>query len=296
MMNAVRPSHELQSIQFHVGTLLKCTVALYLLSLQSPVAVFASDGQRYPQMNAAFVQTRRSRRRLILLLQQQQEVLGGHRKLLVCIGELLNEYGSQSHVGATHKLASDIDKDARGLFATLCSDFPLEEWEAARAKETQLGTQRFVTNAFLSVAQKAYDEVAPFGFMSRLGSSDSEKAEIDKRKAHRDALRAQAASIENGINLNAAEIRDKAELFLRSATLAGSIARLISNSPIRDQVREILTGTATKLSSSWKEVSEKQSLSLSESQTHLDLLIGTYKKQNVDSGPMLCLRDGDHDA
>lgn len=259
-------------------------------------------------MNAAFAQTRRSRRKLIHLLQQQQEVdskaasllkeqfLAGHRKLLVCIGEKLNEYGSLLRMEANQHFACDISEEDRRLFAEICSDFPLEEWEALRLKENQLGVQRVATDTLLSFAQKAYDEVAPFGFLSKLGSSDSEKAEIDRRKALRDSLKSQAESIANELKLNTGEIRDKAERFLRNATSPDSIARLVRDSSIKDQVHEVLADTAAELSSSWKEASEKQLVSLSESQTHLDQLIAIYYKHHVEPEAMLCLRDGGQDA
>lgn len=259
-------------------------------------------------MNAAFVQTRRSRRKLIRLLQQQQEVdskaafllkerfLEGHRKLLLCIGEKLTEYGSSLRINANQSFSCDISEEDRRLFSEICSDFPLEEWEALRVKENQLGIRRLWTANLLSSAQKAYDDVAPFGFLSKLGSSDSEKAEIDRRKATRDSLKSQADSIANEMILNTAEIRDKAERFLRNATSPDSISRLIRDSSIKDQVYGLLADTAAELSSSWKEVSEKQSNSLSESQTHLDLLIGTYQEHHVESQAMLCLRDGGQNA
>lgn len=258
-------------------------------------------------MNAAFVQARRSRRKLIQLLQQQQEVdskaatllkeqfLTGHRKLLVCIGEMLNKLCSSLHFDANQGFTCDTSEEDRRLFRALCSDFTLDEWQALRIKETHLGVRRTVTDTALSTAQKAYDEVAPFGFLSRLGSSESEKAEIDKRKALRDSLGSQASSILNEIHLNSVEIRDKADQFLRSATSADSIACLIDDSPIKDQVKEILADTSSKLSSAWKTLAEEQAISLRESQNYLDQLIGIYEKHPIESEPML-LQDGSQDA
>lgn len=259
-------------------------------------------------MNASFVQARRSRRKIIHLLQQQQEVdskaakllkeqfLAGHRRLLVCIAGMLNDLRSSQHVDADKGFTRDSSEDDRRLFCAVCTDFSLEEWQSLQVKEAHLNVRSIVTSVLLSAAQKAYDEVAPFGFLSRMASSESERTEIDRCKALRDSHALQASSITNEINLNLDEIREKADQFLRSATSPNSIACLINDSSIKDQVKEILADTSSKLSSAWKSVAEEQVISLRESQSHLDQLIGIYEKQPTESEPMLCLQDGGQDA
>jgi|ERR1035441_8125597 hypothetical protein len=259
-------------------------------------------------MNASFVQARRSRRKIIHLLQKQQEVdskaakllkeqfLAGHRRLLVCIAGMLNDLRSSLHVDADRGFTRNSSEDDRRLFCAVCTDFSLEEWQSLQAKETHLNVRRIVTSVLLSTAQKSYDEVAPFGFLSRLGSNEGEKVEIDKRKALRDSHALEVSSITNEINLNLLEIRERADQFLRSATSAASIACLINDSPIKDQVKEILADTSSKLSSSWKTIAEEQAISLRESQSHLDQLIGIYEQHPIESEPMLCLQDGGQDA
>ena len=109
-------------------------------------------------MNAAFAQTRSSRRKLMRLLQQQQEVdskaasrlkerfLAGHRKLLECIGEKLNEYGSSLHMEANQSFVCAVSEEDRQLFTEVCNDFSLDEWETLRVKEVQLGIRRAATD------------------------------------------------------------------------------------------------------------------------------------------------------
>src|ERR1700722_15514062 len=118
------------------------------------------------QMNAAFAQTRSSRRKLMRLLQQQQEVdskaasrlkerfLAGHRKLLECIGEKLNEYGSSLHMEANQSFVCAVSEEDRQLFTEVCNDFSLDEWETLRVKEVQLGIRRAATDTVFSLAQK----------------------------------------------------------------------------------------------------------------------------------------------
>jgi hypothetical protein len=254
-------------------------------------------------MNAGFIQTRRTRRKIIQILQTQQEVdataasllkaqfLEGYRKLLHCIGEFLSGYGSEVHF-KDGVFTCTVDDEAAALFKSVAGTVSLEEWSGLRIKETELTFHKLYTQQLLAMAEKAHEEVAPFGFLSKIGITDAEKTEIDKRKSAKNALKTKLQEIEKGLENLHVKQQETAQAFLRNATSPESIEILAKCSPIQNDMSQILSDSAEALTKIWGVVSTAQEGSLAELEGHLNILRSTYS-ENFSTQTAIALGKGE---
>jgi hypothetical protein len=239
-------------------------------------------------MNAGFFQTRRARRKIVQILQTQQQAdataasllktqfLGDYRKLLNCIGEFLDGYCLEFHFEDGVFTTRKVDKKAAALFKSVAGTVSLQEWSTLRASEANILLKKLTTEKLLTKAEKEYDEVAPFGFLSKVGSSEVEKSKIDKRKSAKNALKAKLQKIEAELDSVIAKQQETAKAFLRNATSPESLKILAESSPIQEEVSQILRDSAKTLASTWSAVSEAQLEALTELEEHLGVLRSTY--------------------
>jgi hypothetical protein len=240
-----------------------------------------------------FIEARQQRREILAYIKRQQAedsscisqvkavAVDGKRELLGALANWL----------AAIDIVTPITDRTREAFADVTTRASIDNWVELKRKQVTLRARLEVAKTLLQEAENAYDEAAPFGFLSTAFADDAKKSVIQSLKSKRDNASAarDAAEVDFGRNEQALSV--VCEFFLTDSQISDHLRVICERPELGVFAVPILERTKQRATELWQAHARKHAIHCSDMEVAARGLRSFYEKSS--SSLPKCLPAGD---
>ena len=221
---------------------------------------------------------RKARRSSIRMLRQQQRsdatCLNEMRRVLTDRRtELLNKVAEWLTGFDCDRLASSADKLAFGQ-----AGVSIDEWRRVQIAERQARLNLEMAKNREREAERSYDNVASFGFISIWFMDGEEKLKTQELRLKYQAAKNARETAEAALHASELQIRSFAETFLRASSSADGLNQICKHPDVGAEVQSILNDTATDVQQLWTAHAHIQIGQIGELQSEIEKIATLYAR------------------
>lgn len=242
-------------------------------------------------MTKNFEAARRTRRSIVRLLTQQQAADAEcAKKLKTTILLMTKDVLEINSTLLSYDPANQLSADTQSLFEKISPNVSCSRWRELQAEEETATNRLAELTTQLERAEREYNALAPWRQLSAWLTDESQKAAIERAKRRRDTLREDKLTANSTLIIKKSEVQAAAEQFLRDSMKPESLAKLMQDSPIQQQLSETMKRFSDSIKKIWEGHKQAQLNSLAQVSTKCNELLMSYN-YNSDLVPALIIGD-----
>jgi hypothetical protein len=212
-----------------------------------------------------FVECRNIRRRVLKNLQEQQATDAHVANQIRSLGrdsvKELCTLGAELLFSVVRP--NDLTPQEFSLIHYVAPQTDIQQWCGKRTEFTEIENRHSKQKTDRDAAKRCYDEIAPFGVVSKWFSDGDAKYKIARAKSVLDSLEQKLNVLSKELQEKQGELQKMLEDFLRQLLHLESLKRLSDASPVKElDFRSVLSKFSTELDLVWNQHVAKQQDSL----------------------------------